>query len=323
VYESYQPLKGDGRVMKTNVTIVMYHYVREIENSLFPNLRGLEFESFIRQLNFLQNKYNIISAETFLNGLLNRIELPENPCLLTFDDGYRDHIKYVAPELNKRRLQGFFFPPAKAILDRDLLDVHGIQFILASCKNFSALTSELDRYCLEGGISREELNFNRNTFNRIQRYDPAEVVYFKRMLQHILPAQLRHYIVCDLFQKYVTKDQQGFADQLYLLEDDVRQLVESGHYVGAHGYRHQWLDQLNEKNQTIEIEQSLQFLERVSAPTKDWIMCYPYGSYNRTTLKILKKFYCVAGFTTKVGRADSIHETPLELPRLDTNDFPQ
>ena len=29
-----------------NIYIVMYHYVREIKNSKFPNLKGLEFEDF-------------------------------------------------------------------------------------------------------------------------------------------------------------------------------------------------------------------------------------------------------------------------------------
>ena len=36
--------------------------------------------------------------------------IPENSCLLTFDDGYKDHIDYVLPELMKRKLQGSFFP---------------------------------------------------------------------------------------------------------------------------------------------------------------------------------------------------------------------
>ena len=35
-----------------NIYIVMYHYVREIKNSKFPNLKGLEFEDFKKQINY-------------------------------------------------------------------------------------------------------------------------------------------------------------------------------------------------------------------------------------------------------------------------------
>ena len=35
------------------LTIVMYHYVREIKNSKFPDIKGLEIENFRRQLNYL------------------------------------------------------------------------------------------------------------------------------------------------------------------------------------------------------------------------------------------------------------------------------
>ena len=116
--------------IKGNLTVVMYHYVREIKESLYPGIKGLEFEKFKTQLDHLQSKYQIIQAEDVISSCLNGSPIPENSCLLTFDDGYKDHIKFVLPELKSRRIQGTFFPPAKAILDRELLDVNAIHFIL-------------------------------------------------------------------------------------------------------------------------------------------------------------------------------------------------
>ena len=108
--------------MSNNLTVVMYHYVREIHNSKYPNIKGLELEGFKRQLDFLQSEFSIISAEDLIYYAENKVSnLPNNPCYLTFDDGYKDHYKYVLPELKKRKLQGSFFPIAGPILKKSCL----------------------------------------------------------------------------------------------------------------------------------------------------------------------------------------------------------
>ena len=45
------------------LTIVMYHHVRKIKNSKYPKIKGLEFISFKRQLDYLENNYKIIEAQ--------------------------------------------------------------------------------------------------------------------------------------------------------------------------------------------------------------------------------------------------------------------
>ena len=75
--------------------------------------------------------------------------------------------------------------------------------------------------------------------------------------------------------------------------------------------------------QIKDIKLSLDFLNKVGASTKNWIMCYPYGSYNSDTLNILRKKKCSIGLTTKVGIANLSESKILELNRYDTNEFPQ
>ena len=107
-----------------DLTIVMYHYVRNIKNSQYKNIKGLETDGFKRQLDYLSDNFNIIKAEMLIDFVKNDIQLPKNSCLLTFDDGYKDHLTFVLPELLKRKLQGSFFPPVKPVLEREILDVH-------------------------------------------------------------------------------------------------------------------------------------------------------------------------------------------------------
>ena len=53
-----------------------------------------------------------------------------------------------------------------------------------------------------------------------------------------------------------------------------------------------------------------------------WVMNYPYGSYNETTLRLIKSKGAVLGLTTKRGVTDIDVTSALEFARLDCNDFP-
>ena len=46
-----------------DLTIVMYHYLRGIKGSDCPNIKGLEFDGFKRQLDYLSVNFSIITAE--------------------------------------------------------------------------------------------------------------------------------------------------------------------------------------------------------------------------------------------------------------------
>ena len=94
-------------------------------------------------------------------------------------------------------------------------------------------------------------------------------------------------------------------------------------YIGSHGFDHYWLDKLSPKKQEREIELSIEFLKKLGAPTNNWIMCYPYGSYNESLIKILKKKNCKLAFTTKVDITNLCKENAYTLERLDTNDIPK
>src|SRR5882724_3824863 len=100
--------------MTTNreVTIVMYHYVRDLIRSRFPAIKGLSIERFRRQLDHIQANFTPITVETLLGALHSRDQsLPASSILLTFDDGYSDHFANVFPLLDARGIQGSCFPP--------------------------------------------------------------------------------------------------------------------------------------------------------------------------------------------------------------------
>jgi len=311
--------------MRRYLTIVMYHYVRELKHHRYPEIKGLTIASFKEQIAYVKKYYNPISAYDLMDCIESGCDLPTRPLLLTFDDGYIDHFSEVFPFLNRNKLSGCFFPPAKCILENRVLDVNKIHFILACIPDKNVLVSYIYQFLEENRSSyhleSREYYWKKNGVP--SRYDTAEVMFVKYMLQRDLPKELRNVITDQLFKKFVSNDEKAFSKELYMSTDQISCLQRNGMYIGSHGYDHYWLNSLSEDAQKREIDLSLEFLKKIGSDTERWIMCYPYGSYNESLLSILKQRNCSVGLTTEVGIADLTKDNPLTFPRLDTNDLPK
>ena len=305
------------------LTSIMYHYVRPLKGSRHPKIKGLELSGFREQLDYLSQQYEFISADHLIAHLKLGDALPDNACLLTFDDGYRDHFDFVLPELTGRGIKGCFFPPACSVIEKKLLDVNAIHFILAATGNISILIADLKAQTRMHGMPASRWDELWVKLAKPNNFDGKEVIFFKRMLQRELSAEMRAEIVTNLFEKHVGRSEREFCEELYMTADDLRELQSAGMYIGSHTYNHIWLDSLDRERQESEIRKSLEFLSSLGAPVRDWIMCYPYGGYNHDTIDILKAHDCIAGFTTKTGICHLDQTSPFEVNRFDTNDFPQ
>ena len=115
------------------LTILTYHYVRELEHSRFPDIKGLTVQQFKGQLEYMQKYYTFVTVEEVIASLDDgHGRLPCNAAMLTFDDGYIDHFINVFPILDEKGIQGCFFPVGKAVSEYQVLDVNKIHLVLAS-----------------------------------------------------------------------------------------------------------------------------------------------------------------------------------------------
>ena len=305
--------------------IIMYHYVRPIKNSTFPEIRGLELDGFKRQINFLENEYSFLNASQILNSIYDDLHLPKNSLLLTFDDGFKDHFKYVFPLLKEKKIQGLFFPSGKPIEDSTVLDVHKIHFVLSQSKNVKNLLKDLNDLIVENkdAYGLESLDSYKSELKTNERFDNPDVIFVKKLLQVGLPKQIREKFTEYLFEKYVTKDEQLFSKELYMSLDEIKEMQENGMYFGSHAFLHEWLESLNESDLDVELSKSTGFFSKINNDKNTWIMAYPYGNYNSTVIEKLKKAGYRAGLTTEVGDAVLDINNAFVLSRYDTNDFPQ
>ena len=307
----------------SGLTIITYHYVRPIVGSEFPRIKGLEIEGFKRELDFLQKNFSMVSTEQVIDRIKNDKPLPLKACWLTFDDGYKEHYKYVFPELVKRNLSGAFFVPSSPIKENKMLGINSIHHILASVNDVNILVKDLKNLCIKFALSQKEISEYYKKYAIPNRFDNAETKFFKNMLQYGLPEQLRSEMISILFQKFLGVSETEFSSNFYLSLDEVKKLISGGMYVGSHGANHYHYDQINLQKQKGDILSSLEFLEEVGAPTSNWIMCYPHGNYNDSTLSLLKELGATIGVTTEPRKANLETDHPFKLPRFDTNDFHQ
>jgi peptidoglycan/xylan/chitin deacetylase (PgdA/CDA1 family) len=303
--------------------IISYHYVRDLQNSKFPKIKGLDTKIFQQQLDYLQSEFKIVTTEQVIASLMTGIDLPDGATWLTFDDGFIDHYDVVFPELLSRGLTAAFFPPAQPILEHVVLDVHKIHFIIASTepeqlhkllevlfagKDLERKTGKsFNEYFLEYGVPGQ--------------FDGPLPAFAKRMLQFALPESDRKLLINQLFNQVVTSDEDAFARSLYLTTSQIKEMIAGGMFFGSHGFRHHHLDRESVEDQLADIQLGLQFLGEVGASTREWVMCYPYGSYNDATLSILKQTNCALAITVKSATAQVGSDSRYELPRLDTNDL--
>ena len=123
---------------------IMYHYIRN-KSKLFPNYNILEKKDYINQIKKFKEKEGLINSyeELFISS---------DKFLLTFDDGFKDHI-FAAEVLKKHNSIGIFFIPTSPLKNNIILDVHKTHLILGKVKSSEAL-NELEKYLYKNKITK-------------------------------------------------------------------------------------------------------------------------------------------------------------------------
>jgi peptidoglycan/xylan/chitin deacetylase (PgdA/CDA1 family) len=309
------------KTLKNNIYIVVYHYVREIKKSKNPNLKGLEFSDFKKQIKFFLQNFNILSNEKLVEIIKTKKIPRKKSIFLTFDDGYVDHWKYVYPYLKEKKITGNFYPPVCAIKNKKVLDVNKIHFILEKEQNRKKILNHIFKL-IRKYTNKSEDDLNIDKINTVSRFDDKETTLIKRLLQTHLPLKIREKITNDIFKSILNYDEKDFAKKIYMNKNHLIEMNKNNMTIGSHGYNHFWWKNINYKDQLLEIKKSIEYFKKIRVFNENFSVCYPYGSYNLKTLKILKSFNVKFALTTKVNSLskNNINKN-FELPRFDTNNF--
>ncbi|MGH8598025.1 MAG: polysaccharide deacetylase family protein [Gammaproteobacteria bacterium] len=280
--------------------VVMYHYVRDLPRTAFPAIKGMLTDEFRAQVDGLKRRHEMASLESALDFLRGEYQPKRDLCLLTFDDGLRDHYASVSPILAERGIQGIFFVITACAEDHEVASVHMNHFLTASLGFDRYKRAFLER--LEPSAPSLD-GIDEQTVKQIYRWDSAEVAAFKYLFNFVLDTRTRDRVVKELFAEHLG-DEAEFSRALYFNWDEARRMQQAGMILGGHSHRHVSLSGLSDEDQSENLIRCRQLLTINSLPQRSWPFSYPYGrhsSFKQTTVRQLQQLGFDCAFSTEIG----------------------
>lgn len=298
------------------LTVMMYHYVRDPgdEAEAGSGIPGMPTKTFESQLEDLSTQHTFVAWPEVRAALDIGKPLPHSACLLTFDDGMRDHYINVFRILHDRNLSGLFFALARGPND-GLALAHKIHFLLAKLgpdETRSAILEKLDSAQHESFALAEkqyQLKYPGNSLDE-------RINLLKAILQRNLSIEVDP-ILSQLFEFYIGSEKETARDY-YLNSEQIREMSSGGMHFGGHSYSHPWFDWIDSKQRNMEIMASAGFLRPVEP--EPWAFAFPYGGLSDDAPHLLKQHGFAAAFTTKTHIQ---HSDPYFIGRLDGEEVAQ
>ncbi len=265
-------------VVHTAPTVLTYHGVLPPEYKITePQLDGnlVSPESFRRQLQFLQDRYNIISPKEFLRWCEGSCELRARSLLLTCDDGLRNCFYDMLPLLQEFEIQCLFFVTGASLTQMPTMLWYEQLYlmILAARKDFTVELPEIGERIRASQSTKHSAWWE--LVKKLSRYDPERR---KGLLETIRV----HSGLGENWDAKYREDPALSRRFLLLNESELKQLAASGASVGAHTLSHPMLSQSSTEVAWNEISESKRALDQVLGQ-ETWALAYPFGDSTSVT----------------------------------------
>ena len=289
--------------------VVSYHRIQENVNKN-NNPKILRKINFKKQINYLIKNYKVMTNEDILQYLEGR-KFSNKYCLLTFDDGTKDHL-YAADFLKKKNLSAIFFVNS-GTLKKKIPNVFLLQHIFKNVSGSNlkkyfkkSLNLNLDTYIIENEIFKSKYSKN-DIYKKIKYFFNFNNNYSKN--RKIISKIIRYF---KIDKKEISKD--------FLKRSDLKYLVENNFYIGPHSSNHKMLSKVNKTELISEIKEDIEYFESINM--KKNLFAIPYGfkdSYNEKVFNILKKFKIKHVFTlTNTSKNKNFFGISIQ-DRIDSN----
>jgi peptidoglycan/xylan/chitin deacetylase (PgdA/CDA1 family) len=299
--------------------VVMYHYVRPEYTG--EGLFGVTPKEFENQILALKSTYTILHPHDFISCIRNETSLPRKSCLLTFDDGLKDHVNYVAPILSSHKASGIFFVLSKPLAENKMVEIHKIHLLRQKIGETSFREKMTER--LPADMVGD--HYQETASSDVEHgyvWDRDDVAQFKAFLNYRLPYPALEMAVAGLFAEHFD-DEPECCREFYLASRDITEMEQAGMVFGGHGHGHKIYSRMDAGEQERDIDANLSFLKNeigVSVKT----FAYPFGqrsTFDQHTIEHLVKRDIFCAFSTSRGAVDR-EDGLYALKRIDPKDIP-
>lgn len=268
--------------------VVRYRYVRDLPRTAFPRLKGMQLDDFRHQVNELASQFEMASVESSVDFLTGEYRPRRDLCLLTFDDGLKEHYTEVVPFLSEKKIRGVFFLITSCLEEKRIAAVHMNHFLMAAM--------EFEEYA--DAFFRKAVSFCPDAFAplntdpvraaQIYPWDPPEVARFKYLFHFGMDAELRDRTVRELFTAKIGAERE-FAESLYLTWEEGRQMQKSGMALGGHSHQHKPLANLSTRELIWDLDTCHRLMMQNLLPQAVWSFSYPYGNRDSFHIRAMRK----------------------------------
>ncbi len=302
------------------VSLVMYHYVRDVELTAHPGIAARSIRDFEGQVEHLLRHYEPIEPSALLDAVRTRAPLPSNGFVLTFDDGVRDHWDNVLPVLERHGLHGIFGPIGVPYLDGRVAFVQKNQFVRGRLGEDRLPDAFVDA-AIEAAPSVDVAGLIEGTDRGHYRRGSEKYLRYKNAVNRLIPLDVSSRVMDRLFSEHVCPDERAFIEELYMTVDEIAALSKMGHTIAAHSISHRSLPMLGDDEQERDIARSIGWLEGLLGAPPRWFN-YPYGDHNAHSERVVERLGIAIAYSTRPPREWNSHEDRFRVPRVDTYHLP-
>jgi peptidoglycan/xylan/chitin deacetylase (PgdA/CDA1 family) len=284
--------------------IVMYHYVRDLPRTLYPRIKGMLLQDFERQVRELAETFEMAPLEAALAYLKGSYRPRRDMCLLTFDDGLKEHYREVTPVLSDLGIQGIFSAITACLEERVVVPVHMNHFLMAALDFDEYRRAFVDRLRELAPEAAAQVNsVSPELARKTYAWDTLEIAIFKYFFNFILDPVRRDSIVRVLFERYIGSERE-FAEELYMSWSEARAMQAAGMLIGGHTHEHRPLSSLSDTGLESDLTRCAALLHKNLDRQALWPFCYPYGksdSFQPAAIALLARLGFDCAFTTEKG----------------------
>lgn len=290
--------------------VLTYH--RILDEPDFQDPLKVSVANFEKQILFLKKDYQILSGKEVGDIIRKGQPFPQNSCLITFDDGWRDNYTHAFPILKKYEV------PALIFISTDYIGTSKVFWHEQLVKIFSKMPSHFQ-------IEKHKSTLNKWPHELCKRMiDISESGLDERQTKiHELTVYLKGFNLETIDQ--IKQDIERFWENgesenypLMLSWEEVQEMLRNNICFGSHTKRHVILTRTDEDKIKEELFESKERIEsKINQPV--YFLSYPNGDYNDFVIKIAREAGFLASFTCNPGTNIS-SEHPFELKRNHINE---
>ena len=170
-----------GALAYDNIPVLMYHntdYVFSDEQAL-SSITPSNFESHLEA--FKKHGYNSVTVKDYIKYTQGKFTLPENPFIITFDDGYESNYTYAMPLLRKYGYTAALFAVTGSV---------GISDVAFPHFNWQQAREMIESGCFE-------IYSHTNSHTDLSTLTPSQLIFEFRRSKNLIESKLG--VTCDAF----------------------------------------------------------------------------------------------------------------------------